>query len=68
MRFRHLSLAAGALLVSVCAYAAVKSITADSSKFSDSTNQYKTWQQTAESKEVIDVLAEDPNLVVLWAG
>ncbi len=39
MRIRQVSLALGAVLVSLCAFAAVKSITADSSKFSDSTNQ-----------------------------
>lgn len=31
-------------------------------------NQYATWHDTAESSEIVDVLAEDPNLVVLWAG
>ncbi len=46
----------------------MKSITADSSKFREYADQYATWQQTAESKEIIDVLEEDPNLVVLWAG
>ncbi|MGI2257963.1 ammonia-forming nitrite reductase cytochrome c552 subunit [Shewanella sp. GXUN23E] len=34
-------------------------------KFKD---QYATWHDTSESKEVIDALAEDPNLVILWAG
>lgn len=51
------------------AYAAVQMIEADSSKFAaEYKNQYETWQQTAESKDLVDVLAEDPNLVVLWAG
>jgi hypothetical protein len=43
MRIRHLALALGAVLVSIGAYAAVKSITADSSEFSDFTDQYRTW-------------------------
>ena len=42
MRIRYLSLALGAVLLSVGAYAAVKSITADSSEFSDYSKQYKT--------------------------
>ena len=51
------------------AYAAVQLMDADSSKYADEfKNQYETWKQTAQSKEVVDVLAEDPNLVVLWAG
>ena len=69
MPIRHLGIAVGLVVVCVGAYAAVTSITADSSKFADDyPNQYATWEQTAESKEVVDVLAEDPNLVVLWAG
>ncbi|MCG9695786.1 ammonia-forming nitrite reductase cytochrome c552 subunit [Shewanella sp. Isolate11] len=31
-------------------------------------NQYASWHDTAESKEVIDALEADPNLVILWAG
>ncbi|SQH75497.1 nitrite reductase, formate-dependent, cytochrome [Shewanella benthica] len=30
--------------------------------------QYNSWHETSESKEIIDVLEADPNLVVLWAG
>ncbi|WP_299795969.1 ammonia-forming nitrite reductase cytochrome c552 subunit [uncultured Shewanella sp.] len=30
--------------------------------------QYNSWHDTAESKEVIDALEADPNLVILWAG
>ncbi|WP_168926918.1 ammonia-forming nitrite reductase cytochrome c552 subunit [Shewanella donghaensis] len=30
--------------------------------------QYETWHATSESDEIVDVLAQDPNLVVLWAG
>ncbi len=31
-------------------------------------NQYASWHDTAKSSEIVDVLAEDPNLVILWAG
>ncbi|WP_345859576.1 ammonia-forming nitrite reductase cytochrome c552 subunit [Shewanella algae] len=31
-------------------------------------NQYASWHDTAKSAEIVDVLAEDPNLVILWAG
>ncbi|HGH6025829.1 TPA: ammonia-forming nitrite reductase cytochrome c552 subunit [Vibrio mimicus] len=31
-------------------------------------DQYKTWKETSESKPIEDALAEDPNMVVLWAG
>lgn len=31
-------------------------------------NQYESWHDTSESKEVVDALADDPKLVVLWAG
>ncbi|MBV7314663.1 ammonia-forming nitrite reductase cytochrome c552 subunit [Shewanella sp. NIFS-20-20] len=31
-------------------------------------NQYETWHQTSESEEIVDALAQDPNLVILWAG
>ncbi len=30
--------------------------------------QYKTWKQTSESEEVTDALAEDPLMVIMWAG
>ncbi len=30
--------------------------------------QYDSWHDTSESKELIDLLELDPNLVVLWAG
>ncbi|WP_153915058.1 ammonia-forming nitrite reductase cytochrome c552 subunit [Shewanella sp. TC10] len=30
--------------------------------------QFETWHATSESTEIVDVLEEDPNLVVLWAG
>ncbi|KFZ39204.1 cytochrome C nitrite reductase [Shewanella mangrovi] len=30
--------------------------------------QYASWHDTAESKDNTDLLAADPNLVVLWAG
>ncbi|MGL5359615.1 MAG: ammonia-forming cytochrome c nitrite reductase subunit c552, partial [Shewanella sp.] len=31
-------------------------------------NQYNSWHDTDKSTEKIDELAEDPNLVILWAG
>ncbi|BDM63474.1 cytochrome c-552 [Shewanella sp. NFH-SH190041] len=31
-------------------------------------NQYASWHDTAKSEEITDVLAQDPNLVILWAG
>ncbi|WP_025819398.1 ammonia-forming nitrite reductase cytochrome c552 subunit [Shewanella marina] len=31
-------------------------------------NQYNSWHQTSESDQIVDALAEDPNLVILWAG
>ncbi|MCL1059562.1 ammonia-forming nitrite reductase cytochrome c552 subunit [Shewanella gelidimarina] len=31
-------------------------------------NQYETWHETSESKEVVDMLEQVPSLVVLWAG
>ena len=30
--------------------------------------QYESWHDTAESKEIVDMLEEVPSLVVLWAG
>ncbi len=30
--------------------------------------QYNSWHETAESKEVVDMLEQVPSLVVLWAG
>ncbi|WP_198590899.1 ammonia-forming nitrite reductase cytochrome c552 subunit [Shewanella sp. 10N.286.52.C2] len=30
--------------------------------------QFESWHATSESDEIVDVLEEDPNLVVLWAG
>lgn len=30
--------------------------------------QYNSWHDTAESKEIVDMLEEVPSLVVLWAG
>lgn len=30
--------------------------------------QYDSWHKTIESDEVVDALAEDPNMVILWAG
>ena len=70
MAVKHFrTVAAVSILACAGAYAATEVTEADSSKFADDyPNQYKTWQQTAESKEVVDVLEEDPNLVVLWAG
>lgn len=56
-------------LFAMSAYAAVQFMDADSSKYEERfKNQYESWKQTSESSEIIDVLEEDPNLVVLWAG
>ena len=30
--------------------------------------QYNSWHATAESNEIVDALAEDPNMVILWGG
>ncbi len=30
--------------------------------------QYESWKATAESDELFDALADDPNMVILWAG
>ncbi|WP_028118059.1 ammonia-forming cytochrome c nitrite reductase [Ferrimonas senticii] len=30
--------------------------------------QYQSWKTTSEKSEIVDVIAEDPNLAVLWAG
>ncbi|WP_425529398.1 ammonia-forming cytochrome c nitrite reductase [Ferrimonas balearica] len=31
-------------------------------------NQYDSWASSAETDQIVDLLADDPNLVVLWAG
>lgn len=31
-------------------------------------DQYKTWAATQDSEQIEDALAEDPNMVILWAG
>lgn len=36
--------------------------------FKDHYLQYKSWEKTSESKLIEDAVAEDPNLVILWAG
>lgn len=36
-----------------------------SAKFPD---QFSSWKATSEQSERVDALAEDPNLVILWAG
>ncbi|WP_019617042.1 ammonia-forming nitrite reductase cytochrome c552 subunit [Psychromonas ossibalaenae] len=30
--------------------------------------QYKTWKETSESEQLTDALAEDPLMVIMWAG
>ncbi|USD39641.1 ammonia-forming cytochrome c nitrite reductase [Ferrimonas sp. SCSIO 43195] len=58
-----------AILVGLCVPMGAWAVTeADSSKFAKFKNQYASWQQTEQSKEIVDVLGEDPRLVVLWAG
>ncbi len=34
----------------------------------DHPDQYQSWKQTEDSVEIEDALAEDPNMVILWAG
>ena len=34
----------------------------------DHADQFTSWKGTSESKERTDALAEDPQMVVLWAG
>ena len=31
-------------------------------------NQYNSWHDTDKSEEIVDALAQDPNMVILWAG
>lgn len=31
-------------------------------------DQYLSWKATSEQSERVDALAEDPRLVILWAG
>ena len=31
-------------------------------------DQYQTWKATSESEHIEDALAEDPNMVIMWAG
>ncbi len=57
-----------AMVVSAAALGADEITEADSSKFDRFQRQYQSWQQTSESSEVVDALAADPNLVILWAG
>ncbi len=62
------------LVIGVCLGLMSLSVTAktnpaDSSQYEKRfPKQYQSWQKTAESKEITDALAEDPNLVILWAG
>jgi nitrite reductase (cytochrome c-552) len=56
------------VLSSVAVFAAIEAPEPDSSQFAELKNQYATWKQTAESDTIVDVLEQDPNLVVLWAG
>ncbi|MBW3165744.1 ammonia-forming cytochrome c nitrite reductase [Ferrimonas balearica] len=67
LRWRVFSVAA-LMAVSTAAAGAGKITEADSSQFAKFKHQYETWQQTKDSSEVVDALAEDPMLVVLWAG
>ncbi|WP_298443705.1 ammonia-forming cytochrome c nitrite reductase [uncultured Ferrimonas sp.] len=56
-------------LLTVAFNASAAQITeADNDKFSRFKKQHQSWMKTSESTEVFDVLADDPNLVVLWAG
>lgn len=56
---------AGTLLCS----SAVAQVEARNDKFADAHQpQYQSWTQTQQSSERADALAEDPNMVILWAG
>ncbi|GAA5186536.1 ammonia-forming cytochrome c nitrite reductase [Ferrimonas gelatinilytica] len=57
-----------AVLVMGASQAAESITEADNSKFERFKRQHQSWQKTSESSEVVDALAEDPNLVILWAG
>lgn len=55
----------------------MEGIVADNEKFaSDFPREYETWKQTADttfksefnSSNIVDVLAQRPNMVILWAG
>ena len=56
---------AGTLLCS----SALAQVEARNDKFADAHQpQYQSWTQTQQSSERADALAEDPNMVILWAG
>ena len=31
-------------------------------------DQYQSWKETSESDHIEDALADDPNMVIMWAG
>lgn len=63
-------LAAGLLsAMALSAGAAESTLEADNTVFSDVyPKHFDSWESTADSDKIIDVLSEDPRLVILWAG
>lgn len=70
MRLGKLSIPLAALMALVAIPAlAQNKVEARSELFAkDHQDQYKSWEGTSASKERTDALAEDPNLIILWAG
>ncbi len=65
----RLTLLICSLIYSGVASAASSTVRANNSEWqSFYPNQYASWAETAGTSESIDLLADDPNLVVLWAG
>ena len=49
--------------------AAEGTVEARNDKFAEAhPHQFETWKATSESEEIIDALADDPNMVIMWAG
>ncbi len=70
MRLRKLSMSVAAFLAMVAFPALAQTkVEARSDVFAkDHPDQYKSWEMTSTSKAREDALAEDPNLVIMWAG
>lgn len=70
MRLGKLSipLAAAVALLAIPALAQNKVESRSELFAKDHPDQYKSWEATSNSKDRVDALAEDPNLVILWAG
>ncbi|MGF1727013.1 ammonia-forming nitrite reductase cytochrome c552 subunit [Photobacterium nomapromontoriensis] len=78
MKWTRNTAAVAALLSAICLSANASAasdtnettpIEARNSTFAkDHADQYKTWEATQNSEKIEDALAEDPNMVILWAG